>query len=97
MNIAVFITIWAVSVAMAVARAMGEKAQWFQAAAHLWVGGLVVAAFASSGRSRWTCAFAVIGLTIVEVYCFFVQPRIAASCPPPTKSAPNKHNLDDFI
>ena len=70
-------TIWkhflliAVSLLLAVLRALGCKSESFQAIAHLWIGFLIGVAL----LRYYTPVILVILLSVVEVICFFVLPR----------------------
>ncbi len=57
------------AVALGALRVLGMKHIAFQAVAHLYVGGLLGAWWV--GRDRWLLWIAV-GLSVVEVVCFFV-------------------------
>lgn len=55
------------SVLVAALRVGGERGEFFQGVAHVWVGGLFGHAW--GGRSRYSLAWAL-ALTAVEIACF---------------------------
>lgn len=57
-----------ISAVLAMLRIFGITAQWFQAVAHLWVGGLAGAWLV--GADHWLTAILFWGLCVVEVVCF---------------------------
>lgn len=68
--------IWtAAATLLAVLRVVGVKAQWYQAAAHLYVGALLGLALADYDGDRWFYVATVGWLSVVEVAMFIVQRR----------------------
>ncbi len=63
----------AVSILLVLARFHGIKTEAFQAAAHLWVGGLIVAWFMGTDKqARKIYGWLVIGLSVAEVTAFIL-------------------------
>lgn len=64
----IYVILYAIAVLLSLLRATGHKSQSFQAAAHLFVGGLLGAYF-----DGWNTGFLIIAvvLTVVEIVCFF--------------------------
>jgi hypothetical protein len=58
------------SVLVGIPRVLGTKHVAYQALAHLWVGGLFGAAFATRKPPYLSCA---IGLTLLEILCFLAS------------------------
>ncbi len=65
------IVLFAVTVTLIAARASGIKTLLLQAAAHLFVGGLIVAAWFMRKETKYYLYLAII-LTVAEVICFFL-------------------------
>lgn len=59
-----------VSIALGLLRIFGATNQAFQATAHLFLGGVIIAATYDK-TNRWTLAGVAIALSVVEVICFF--------------------------
>jgi uncharacterized membrane protein YdcZ (DUF606 family) len=63
-------TLIVLSVLVGIPRALGIKHVAYQALAHLWVGGMFGAAFATRKPPYLSCA---IGLTVLEILCFLAS------------------------
>lgn len=59
-----------IAVILGLIRVFGEKGQAFQAAAHFYVAGLIVAAYYDK-KNRVHFGFLAVALTVLEVVCFF--------------------------